>query len=62
MILAPDEAQAALYRQEVAPNLKPVRTLAFGHGFNIHFGQIVAPSTTINVSWSLPKARPFGTI
>src|ERR671920_2058077 len=48
MILAPDEAQAALYRQEVAPNLKAGSYLAFGPGFNIHFGQIVAPSD-INV-------------
>ena len=43
MILAPDEAQASMYRQEVAPNLKAGAYLAFGHGFNIHFGQIVPP-------------------
>src|SRR5688572_31821723 len=54
MILAPDEAQAALYRQEVAPNLKAGSYLAFGHGFNIHFGQIVAPAT-INVFMVAPK-------
>ncbi len=54
MILAPDEAQAAIYRQEVAPNLKAGAYLAFGHGFNIHFGQIVAPST-INVFMVAPK-------
>src|SRR5574340_652091 len=48
MILAPDEAQAAIYRQEIAPNLKPGSYLAFGHGFNIHFGQIVPPAN-INV-------------
>ena len=53
MILAPDEAQAALYRQEVAPNLKP-GYCTFGHGFNIHFGQIVAPPT-INVFMVAPK-------
>ena len=39
MILAPDEAQAAIYRQDIAPNLKPGSYLAFGHGFNIHFGR-----------------------
>ena len=54
MILAPDEAQAAIYRQDIAPNLKPGSYLAFGHGFNIHFGQIVPPST-INVFMVAPK-------
>ena len=48
MILAPDEAQAAIYRQDIAPNLKPGSYLAFGHGFNIHFGQIVPPPTKID--------------
>src|SRR5256885_7993053 len=54
MILAPDEAQAAIYRQDIAPNLKPGSSLAFGHGFNIHFGQIVPPPT-INVFMVAPK-------
>ena len=54
MILAPDEAQSALYRQEIAPNLKSGAYLAFGHGFNIHFGQI-APPPTINVFMVAPK-------
>lgn len=54
MILAPDEAQAAIYRQEIAPNLKPGSYLAFGHGFNIHFGQIVPPAD-INVFMVAPK-------
>ena len=54
MILAPDEAQAAIYRQEVAPNLKAGSYLAFGHGFNIHFGQIVPPAS-INVFMVAPK-------
>src|SRR6188508_2748506 len=54
MILAPDEAQAAIYRQEIAPNLKPGSYLAFGHGFNIHFGQIVPPPN-INVFMVAPK-------
>ena len=54
MILAPDEAQAAIYRQDVAPNLKAGSYLAFGHGFNIHFGQIVPPAT-INVFMVAPK-------
>lgn len=54
MILTPDEAQAALYRQEIAPNLKAGAYLAFGHGFNIHFGQIVPPAS-INVFMVAPK-------
>jgi ketol-acid reductoisomerase len=54
MILAPDEAQPAIYRQEIAPNLKPGAYLAFGHGFNIHFGQIVPPAN-VNVLMIAPK-------
>lgn len=54
MLLAPDEAQAAIYRQNIAPNLKQGAYLAFGHGFNIHFGQIVPPAG-INVFMVAPK-------
>src|SRR5687768_1790928 len=54
MILAPDEAQAAIYRTDIAPNLKKGAYLAFGHGFNIHFGQIV-PAATTNVFMVAPK-------
>ncbi len=54
MILAPDEAQPAIYRQEIAPHLKAGAYLAFGHGFNIHFGQIVPPAN-INVFMVAPK-------
>ena len=54
MVLAPDEAQPAIYRQDIAPNLKPGSYLAFGHGFNIHFGQIVPPSD-VNVFMVAPK-------
>ncbi len=46
MILINDEKQAKLYKEDVAPNLKKGATLAFAHGFNIHFGQIVAPEGT----------------
>ena len=55
MILAPDEAQAAIYRTEIAPHLKKGAYLAFGHGFNIHFGQITAPAE-VDVSMIAPKA------
>ena len=37
MILAPDEHQASLYQEQVAPNIKQGAALAFAHGFNIHF-------------------------
>ena len=44
MILINDERQADLYKQSIAPNLTAGKTLAFAHGFNIHFGQIVPPA------------------
>lgn len=43
MILIPDEKQAMTYKNDIAPNLKSTAALAFAHGFNIHFGQIVPP-------------------
>jgi ketol-acid reductoisomerase len=46
MILVPDEIQAALYREKIAPAMGPGKTLAFAHGFNIHFGQIDPPRDT----------------
>jgi ketol-acid reductoisomerase len=54
MILVPDELQGDLYRAEIEPNLKEGAYLAFGHGFNIHFGQIV-PRGDINVFMVAPK-------
>src|SRR3989442_2133099 len=54
MILARDEVQAGLYRAEIGPHLKKGAYLAFGHGFNIHFGQIVPPPS-INVFMIAPK-------
>ena len=54
MILVPDELQGDLYKDEVAPNLKKGAYLAFAHGFNIHFGQIV-PDANINVFMAAPK-------
>ncbi len=43
MVLVNDEKQAALYKNDIAPALTAGKTLAFAHGFNIHFGQIVVP-------------------
>lgn len=54
MILINDEKQAAMYQQDIAPNLKPGMTLAFAHGFNIHFGQIVPPKD-VDVIMIAPK-------
>ena len=54
MILVNDEKQATLYKNCIAPNLKDGMTLCFAHGFNIHFKQIVPPST-INVIMIAPK-------
>ena len=55
MILLPDENQAEIYNNEIAPNLKSGATIAFGHGFNIHYGRI-QPASDINVTMIAPKA------
>ncbi len=54
MVLAPDEVQPAIYQNEIAPHLKDGAFLAFGHGFNIHFGQIQPPAE-VNVFMVAPK-------
>lgn len=54
MILTPDEIAADLYQNEIAPNLKTGAYVAFAHGFNIHFGQVV-PREDINVFMVAPK-------
>jgi ketol-acid reductoisomerase len=54
MILLPDEHQGRIYREEIAGNLKPGDTLAFAHGFSIHFGQIEPPAG-VNVFMCAPK-------
>jgi len=55
MILLPDETQASVYTNEIEPNLKSGATIAFGHGFNIHYGRI-KPAADINVMMVAPKA------
>ena len=55
MILAPDEHQAAIYAHDVEPNLKQGATLAFAHGFNILYNQIV-PRKDLDVIMVAPKA------
>ena len=54
MVLVPDEHQAQLYTDVIAPNLKQGAGLAFAHGFNIHFGQI-EPRADLDVFMIAPK-------
>lgn len=54
MILLPDEFQAYVYDLEISPNMKKGVYLAFAHGFNIHFNQIVPPPDA-NVFMAAPK-------
>jgi len=54
MILVNDEKQPKLYKESIEPNLKSGKSLAFAHGFNIHFGQIVPPDD-VNVFMVAPK-------
>ena len=55
MILLPDEIQKKVYDSEIAPNLEAGNTVAFAHGFNIHYGRIT-PAENINVMMVAPKA------
>jgi ketol-acid reductoisomerase len=54
MLLINDEKQAKLYQESIKPALKSGKTLAFAHGFNIHFGQIIPPAD-VNVVMIAPK-------
>lgn len=54
MVLVPDEHQAKLYADQIEPNIKHGATLAFAHGFNIHFEQIV-PREDLDVIMIAPK-------
>lgn len=55
MVLVNDETQAKLYNNNIKPYLKKGATLAFAHGFNIHYGQIVPPAD-VDVIMVAPKA------
>ena len=55
MVLAPDEHQRKIYSENIEPNLKKGATLAFAHGFNIHYNQIV-PRADLDVIMIAPKA------
>ena len=55
MILLPDEQIAAVYANDVEPNIKQGASLAFAHGFNVHYGQVV-PRADLDVWMVAPKA------
>ena len=54
MILTQDHVQADLYRKDIKRHLKKGKSIAFSHGFNIHFGQI-KPSPDVDVWMIAPK-------
>jgi ketol-acid reductoisomerase len=54
MILLPDEVQKTVYKNEIEPNLEAGNVLAFAHGFNVHFGQVVPPPD-VDVIMVAPK-------
>ena len=55
MVLAPDESQASLYKDQIEPNIKQGAALAFAHGFNIHF-KAITPRADLDVIMIAPKA------
>ncbi|WP_404451282.1 ketol-acid reductoisomerase [Virgibacillus necropolis] len=54
MVLLPDELQPSVYHESIKPNLKAGNAIAFAHGFNVHFNQIVPPSD-VDVFLVAPK-------
>jgi ketol-acid reductoisomerase len=55
MILLPDEQIATVYANDIAPNIRQGASLAFAHGFNVHYGQVV-PREDLDVWMVAPKA------
>jgi ketol-acid reductoisomerase len=55
MLLVPDQDMRAIYEKDIASGLKPGNTLMFAHGFNVHYGEIVAPAG-VDVSLVAPKS------
>ena len=55
MVLAPDEHQAAIYKEQIEPNIKQGAAMAFAHGFNIHF-KAISPRADLDVIMIAPKA------
>ncbi len=59
-ILLPDELQGDVYRTSIRPNLVPGNLLMCSHGFNVHFGQIEAPTGVDMVLVGSERPRPPG--
>ncbi|MBP0619450.1 ketol-acid reductoisomerase [Cupriavidus consociatus] len=55
ILLIPDETIGKVYREVIEPAMRPGATLAFAHGFNIHYGQVI-PRTDLDVVMIAPKA------
>ena len=55
MVLIPDHLQGRVYREEIAPNLRPGSALMVAHGFSIHYREIV-PADSLDVMMVAPKA------
>lgn len=55
MLLMPDEQIASVYQSDVEPNIRKGAALAFAHGFNVHYGQVV-PRADLDVVMIAPKA------
>jgi ketol-acid reductoisomerase len=55
MLLLPDEQIASVYKNDVEPNIKQGASLAFAHGFNVHYGQVI-PRADLDVWMVAPKA------
>ena len=54
MMATPDELQADIYKNEIAPNIRDGAAIAFAHGLNVHFG-LIEPKNTIDVVMIAPK-------
>ena len=55
MILAPDTEQQQIYERDIAPSMRPGKTLWFAHGFNVHF-DLIAPPEGVDVALIAPKS------
>jgi ketol-acid reductoisomerase len=55
MVLAPDEHQATIYKEQIEPNIQKGAAMAFAHGFNIHF-EAIKPRADLDVIMIAPKA------
>ena len=60
MMATPDELQADIYRDEIAPNIRDGAAIAFAHGLNVHFN-LIEPKKTVDVRHDRAEGpRPHG--